>query len=152
MQALEWTNIDKSRWPRGPWDDEPDKEQWLDEDTGLPCLIVRHTRLGHLCGYVGVGKAHPLHGKSYSEWDAEVHGGLTFASECSPESDPGLGVCHLTEPGDEDPVWWFGFDFAHCFDLSPATSRSYSDSTEVYRAVPYVKSECAKLAKQLVEV
>lgn len=41
MQTKQWTTIDKSAWPRGAWDDEPDKVQWQDPATGLPCLIDR---------------------------------------------------------------------------------------------------------------
>lgn len=65
MQAIEYRTIDKSSWGRGTWQDEPDKRQWQDEATGLPCLIVR-SPLGHLCGYVGVSASHPWHGKSYN--------------------------------------------------------------------------------------
>ena len=45
---------DKTNWPsRGPWDNEPDKAQWIDEASGYDCLIVRGGG-GALCGYVGV--------------------------------------------------------------------------------------------------
>lgn len=57
MQTREWKTKDKSEWPRGQWDDEPDKMQWLDEATGRPCLIVRNS-FGGLCGYMGVDKSH----------------------------------------------------------------------------------------------
>jgi len=83
MQRIEYRDvIDKSDWSRGPWDSEPDKIQWQDEATGLPCLIVRGP-VGALCGYVGVSPDHPLHGKEYDAADMEVHGGLTFADGCS---------------------------------------------------------------------
>jgi hypothetical protein len=39
---LSWTTIDKSSWGNGPWQTEPDKAQWQDEETGLPCLAVRN--------------------------------------------------------------------------------------------------------------
>lgn len=65
MKAIEYRTIDKANWPAGVWHNEPDKRQWIDEATGLPCLIVRHRYSGHLCGYVGVSPEHPLHGKSY---------------------------------------------------------------------------------------
>jgi hypothetical protein len=97
VKTQEWTTVDKSEWGRGPWDDEPDKVQFTDEATGLPCLIVRN-RGGALCGYVGVPKAHPWHGVDYSGCtraekcggpycghgpDVDVHGGLTFADSCA---------------------------------------------------------------------
>jgi hypothetical protein len=50
--------------PAGEWDNEPDKIQWLDEDTGLDCLMVRN-HFGSWCGYVGVTEGHPLFGVGY---------------------------------------------------------------------------------------
>lgn len=99
MERIEYRdNIDKTKWPLGPWMNEPDKIQWQDEATGLPCLIVRN-RLGALCGYVGVPDLHIFHGRGYSECTNDpkcgesycshspecilnVHGGITFASGC----------------------------------------------------------------------
>lgn len=52
--------------PAGPWQDEPDKAQWVDEATNLDCLMVRNP-MGALCGYVGVPREHPWYGKGYSE-------------------------------------------------------------------------------------
>jgi hypothetical protein len=94
----EYRTIDKSTWGDGAWQAEPDKVQWVDEATGLDCLIVRGPS-GALCGYVGVPESHPLHGKDYSgctrdprceenwcdhspESRLRVHGGLTFADAC----------------------------------------------------------------------
>jgi hypothetical protein len=83
MERIEYRDvIDKTDWMRGPWDNEPDKIQWQDGDTGLPCLIVRGPT-GSLCGYVGVAPGHPLHGKEYDSADVDVHGGLTFAHGCA---------------------------------------------------------------------
>lgn len=101
METKEYRTMDKSAWGRGEWQQEPDKMQFADEATGLPCLIVR-TSLGHLCGYVGVTDAHPWHGKGYDDAIGacnencdegyhsghridsciSVHGGLTFADKC----------------------------------------------------------------------
>lgn len=54
MERIEYRGVvDKSGWARGVWDSEPDKIQWQDAETGLPCLIVRGP-VGALCGYVGV--------------------------------------------------------------------------------------------------
>src|SRR5690606_28176723 len=55
---------DRTGWPSGPWDGEPDKAVWVDETTGLDCMIVRGP-VGALCGYVGVKEGHPWHGRSY---------------------------------------------------------------------------------------
>jgi hypothetical protein len=87
METKEYGGMDKSHWPRGPWDAEPDKVQWQDEATGLPCLIVRNGS-GSLCGYVGVPPGHLAYGKDYGTGalDVDVHGGLTFASQCADQS------------------------------------------------------------------
>jgi hypothetical protein len=83
MERIEYRNVlDKSDWARGAWDDEPDKIQWQDEASGLPCLIVRGPS-GALCGYVGVSPGHPWHGSDYDSCDVAVHGGLTFAHGCA---------------------------------------------------------------------
>lgn len=95
--------VDKSDWERGEWDREPDKVQWVDEASGLDCLIVRGPH-GALCGYVGVAESHPYFEVGYSqcaqkppcgesycnhspENHAEVHGGLTFSDHCH-EANP----------------------------------------------------------------
>jgi hypothetical protein len=77
----EWKTIDKSLWGPGPWQNEPDKVQFQDDETGFACLIKR-TDGGHLCGYVGVPPNHPAFEKGYDDIHANVHGGLTFADHC----------------------------------------------------------------------
>jgi hypothetical protein len=153
MKTQEWKFDDsRKRWMpetrdrKGPWDQEPDKRQWMSE-TGLPCLIVRNP-YGALCGYVGVSRSHPWYGQNYEDVDSQladededyaVHGGLTFAGTC------GEKICHEVEPGEDDDVWWLGFDTAHGFDLIPGMHLElYED--EAYRDVAYVIAECEKLA------
>lgn len=65
MKTLEYRTLDKSEWGAGPWHSEPDKMQWRDEATGLPCLMVRNHG-GAWCGYVGVAKGHPFYEVEYS--------------------------------------------------------------------------------------
>ena len=60
--------IDKSKWHGGEWDNEPDKAQFADEPTGLPCLIRRNDRIGSLCGYVAIPPKHPYFGKEIHEY------------------------------------------------------------------------------------
>ena len=67
METIEYKTVDKSNWERGEWDNEPDKKQWLDEATGLPCLIVRAPVTGSLCGYVGIAPEHPLFAIGYDK-------------------------------------------------------------------------------------
>jgi hypothetical protein len=78
--------VDRDGWPRGPWDNEEDSYEWRDEDTGLPCLIIRNS-LGALCGYVGVPPWHPFHGckddGSSDVGSMDVHGGVTYTNKCA---------------------------------------------------------------------
>lgn len=151
------------RWrdyPAGPWDDEPDKAQWVDEATDLDCLIVRNP-FGALCGYVGLPPGHPHHGSEYDDVPVEIHGGLTFAGECSEDRPEGYGICHVPAEGRPADVFWLGFDCAHAGDMTPSElgraveanfaypftdPRTYGD---VYRDFAYVTAEVTDLAKQL---
>lgn len=148
--------IAKDAWGAGPWQAEPDKLQWKTR-AGLVGLIVRSISSGGLCGYVGVPPGHPVHGKDYSDVDADVHGGLTFGSGCS----PGGLVCHVAERGEPEHVFWFGFDCAHSGDLSPAQEAFFRSRLPglargeefcVYRDVRYVRREVERLAEQLATV
>lgn len=137
--------------PEGPWDDEPDKAQWVDETTNLDCLIVRNP-LGALCGYVGVTKDHPAYGKEYSEVEVSVHGDLTFAAKCQEGTkDEAHGICHVPEPGRSHDIWWLGFDCGHHMDYSPGLNFPGMSKVGVYRTFEYVQEECAQLAAQLFE-
>lgn len=107
MERIEYRDVVlKADWPAGEWESEADKIQWEDEETKLPCLIVRGP-VGALCGYVGVLPGHTLYGidssqcrhgekcpekkgdEFYSYCDhrpeslLEAHGGITFAGKCS---------------------------------------------------------------------
>lgn len=139
----------KIDWPPGPWHQEPDSKEWVDEETGLSCEIMRGP-VGAWCGYVGVPKRHPAYGLDYNgpddaydinptvKWwrihvnrrfeyaiyDVRVHGGLTFAGN----------------RGDEKH--WFGFDCAHAGDFCPRWVVSYRD-------MDYAINETKSLAKQL---
>lgn len=143
--------------PAGPWDDEPDKVQWVDSETGLDCLIVRN-HFGALCGYVGVTEGHPLFEQHYETPEVEIHGGLTFTDFCTP-GEPVEGICHVAAPGRDGRVWWFGFDCAHAFDVQPGMlafemkhmpdliGSKYEISA--YRDIDYAVSETLDLAKQV---
>ena len=150
MEDRTWSFIDKSTWPaRGPWNDEPDKVQWTDKQTGLLCLAVRTPRMGNWCGYVGVTREHPDFGKEYDDVDVDVHGGLTYAAACQGDNKE-HGICHVVGPGEDDAVWWFGFDTAHCGDYwSPAYRGQVPAARDTYRTLPYVRGEVTELARQL---
>ena len=142
-----WNTVDKSEWPRGAWDDEPDKAQWI--ESGLDCLIVRGPR-GALCGYVGVPESHRHFGKDYEAVGVEVHGGLTFADRCRPTGDESKGICHAGEVANKT-VWWLGFDCGHAWDIAPTSSWTFDDES-TYKGFAYVKSQVASLAGQLAAI
>jgi hypothetical protein len=157
MEYREWRFVDKSAWDDGLWMSEPDKVQWTDDDTGLPCLAVRHHTSGHWCGYVGVSEGHPWYEAEYDAPDVSCHGGLTFAGHCV-ESEKEHGVCHIPSPGEPDNVYWFGFDCAHSGDMSPGHSamlkswrRDLSYMPEQYRTLRYVQAQVADLAAQIAK-
>jgi hypothetical protein len=129
--------VDKSSWPRGSWDHEPDRREW--EHAGFPCLIQRVSS-GGLCGYVAVPPGHSWHSKHYDEIDADVHGGLTYAQPCEGN------ICHVPKPGEPDNVWWLGFDHAHSNDLCPGIAFMARDG--VYRDFDYVSRGVESLAEQ----
>lgn len=134
----------RETWPRGEWDTEPDRVEWFDKATGMPCPIVRNP-MGALCGYVGVPEEHPHFGKGYDNVDYRAHGGLTYADACQ----VGGAVCHA---GD-DKRWWFGFDCAHHGDEIPGMlDYGHQSYDEWYKNLGYVRSQVEELASQIVEV
>lgn len=128
----------------GPWTSEPDKAQWVDEATGLDCLIVR-ANTGALCGYVGVPAGHPWHGQRWTEAPAiqelHVHGGVNYSDPCVEGGEQAAAVCHVPEPGRPDDVWWLGFDCSHVGDYAP------THEAELSRILPQFAEELAALAE-----
>jgi hypothetical protein len=149
--------IDRTGWPAGPWDTEPDRLEWrMSEPPGYPCLIVRSEATGVLCGYVGLPPGHPAHGQGLDEVDVSVHGGLTYADKCSGR------ICHVPAPGEPEDVWWLGFDTGHAFDYMPAVAAGLASAGAAprlpgpggdhYRDVAYVRAEVEQLAAQLARM
>lgn len=127
----EFNLIDRSGWGEGPWDGEPD---YLEKDLegGWKYCIIRQPR-GHLCGYVIVPEGHRLRGLSWESLSSiEVHWGLTFSGPMRRYPD----------------VWAFGFDCAHCEDMTPSDKRFW-DTTGTYRDVAFAEKECESLLSQL---
>ena len=152
MKEQEWKYQDRNNWPKNQfdqgWGNEPDKKQWEDKETGFPCLIVRGTS-GALCGYVGIPNGHPFFEKEYFDVPVgDVHGGLTFSNHCSPY-ETYKGVCHIVEDGEDDNVWWLGFDCGHSCDYIPGFDTLADGS---YRNMDYVRKECIQLAKLLMKM
>jgi len=120
------------------WLDEPHRDEF--EHAGLKCLILRHSELGHLCGYVAVPRGHPCYGKDYDHipyddlFPVEVHGGLTFSREGNGDTWP-------------KGYWWLGFDCAHAWDLVPYMPFGLNGT---YRNFQYVRRTIEDLANQVV--
>jgi hypothetical protein len=134
---------------------EPDKEQWADESTGLPCLLKRNPRSGALCGYVGVPEGHPWFEApcdSIPLWAGDRE--LTYSGLCEPGPEDRT-ICHVPGPGEPDRVWWLGFHCAGTWDVMPGQDAHDAAEYgwepirmggEAYRDAGYVKSTCATLA------
>jgi hypothetical protein len=142
----------------GPWQDEPDRVEWFDEATGLPCVIVRN-HVGVLCGYVGVPRRHllygELHGRHHLALDVRVHGGLTFSGPIPSPGDVNsiedATLSHVPGPGQLDDVWWFGFSCDQRGDLMPYFPLGAWGRCE-YRTIAYVTVQTVGLAAQLAQV
>jgi hypothetical protein len=176
----EYRTVDKQGWERGPWDDEPDKAVWVDQATGLDCMIVRN-HSGSLCGYVGVPKGHRAYGRGYEDLNVVVHGGLTYAGPCQEPLAPEFesrahlrdhGICHIPPPGRPEDIWWFGFDTGHFRDYQPAMAfrlkeiaESHPEYDELrrssliavfdgeeYKTLSYVMAETTQLAEQIARL
>lgn len=152
-----YTFVDRTGWAEGPWDDEPDKVQWTDPVTGLPCLIVRHGYMGHLCGYVGVPPGHRYHGVMWSDLPNDSPTwNVNYSAFCQ-HGDEHDSVCHVPDPGEPDDVWWFGFDCGHYNERQPGMEAALDSlgsplahdswlTAREYRTVDYVMKRCAELA------
>lgn len=159
--------VDRTGWPPGPWDGEPDRIEWRHQ--GLACLVTRNPQLGNLCGYVAIPPGHPWHDGVPDEVELRAHGGVNYGERgCA-----GL-VCHKPQPGESDDVFWIGFDCGHAWDMQPGMEamvgprmvggdaawallrRSKRKKGEsllglggTYKPVPYVEAEVNKLADQV---
>lgn len=152
--------VDKSSWKPGPWRDEPDYESWIRKD--LPCVIIRHPRMGYLCGYVGTYQSFDLP----DEIENLPHGGISFI-ETNPDYwiTPKKGkkstlaaLIFLNET-----IRWIGFDCGHLEDVIP---NRYDQrviplpspflsvarfSNDTYKDFEYVRKEVNKLADAIAK-
>jgi len=72
-----------------------------------------------------------------------------------------ITIRHVTELGEPNDVWWFGFDCNHAFDLAPKVEMILrtlmprhlrGNYRETYRDLNYVVGECTSLAKELMQI
>lgn len=128
---------DRSNWPSGPWDEEPDAVSWVSV-AGLPCEMRRNVR-GEWWGYVGASPEHSVW--TYADCKLEVHGGANDLGgserfDWNPPFPPGLR--------------WLGFDCGHVDDLAPRErDLQFGSRKPAYRDLPYVRAECESLAHQI---
>lgn len=117
------------KWGEGIWTDEPDEAEWIDETTGLPCLVIRNMEVGTFAGYIGVPLGHPFYGRKEPE-EADAHRGITFAGRYEElgiisrvPANARRGERAYVLPGKADPAflgyWFLGFDCGHAGDLMP---------------------------------
>jgi hypothetical protein len=157
METKTTTTLDRAAlgWPPGPWDAEPDKAQWTDHDSGLPCLAVRDADEGFWCGYVGVPPGNPWHGVSndLDDFDFEVHGGVYFAGSYDPEHEDAKNLTRTGPDGqllEDAGLWWFGFACDNSYDTFPGYVKpAWALGGGVYRTLGYVQRQCALLAEEL---
>ena len=104
----------------------------------FPVLIIKHEKMGHLCGYIAVPEGHPCYRKHYDQEPAlslSVHGGITYSEGHPPMKE-----------GDKQ-WWWLGFDCAHSGDLVPG--YYFRNSEDVYRDETYVMEQLREMSVQL---
>lgn len=115
------------------------EKEWTTR-AGLKAVVIAKD-MGHRCGYVGVSKDHPWHGKDYHDIDLDVHGGVTYA-------------------GMRDDLWWFGYDCAHLGDAADPElmsdeykkvllGRWLNFEGDTIKTLDFCVNECESMAAQL---
>lgn len=86
------------------------KTQYIHEETGYDCLIIKNTEGTHDI-FVGLPTNHHYWNKSHTLIPIE---GLDYSSFCQ-HTDEKTGICHIGIPGKKTKVWWVGV-FANYHD------------------------------------
>jgi hypothetical protein len=158
--------IDRSLWGKGPWDGEPDREQWSDSMTGYPCLAIR-CDIGVWAGYVGVYPEHPAFGERADDVPGNICD-FSYTDEIRFIEPPPIdahAVVDVDDPKESilsvvrmpEYLWWFGFDFAHGGDLIPSMHAILNKAVKpcgekqlgTYKDLAYVKKTAATIALSL---
>jgi len=135
---------------------EPDREEF--DHLGFKCAVIRMSRHGHFCGYVGLDETHPWYGLGEPQMrrlKLAVHGGITFAQK---------GMRTMEHQAD---LWWVGFDCNHpeLGDIAPRRGNELDQllnqvcgivdmleghgqvsTSKGYRNFEFAKAETKKLA------
>lgn len=129
----------------GPWVDEPDEVLWVDDASGLPCIMQRNSGFAW-CGYVGV----PRYAAHVVGEDMECHGGLSGNIGIRNSKDVPLRWAVALPDVNWDTTTWPGFDCGHLQDITPKYSSERPQRKDsVYRDAEYVMNECRRLAAQV---
>lgn len=140
-RVLGWS-LSRVYWKPGLWLTEPDLLEWRSPLVPYPLLVIRGGA-GALCGYVGVPRSHPLHGRE------EGGQGLTESINWGLPSGGGpLFVPTGTSAG----CWWLGFDCGH-MQFLPAVHNPdrgpHIPTAEAYVDVPTIRQRVEDLALTL---
>lgn len=132
----------RATWPRGPWDEEPDRHTFVTR-ARLPGLIVRRED-GVLCGYVTaasdrLGYASGVRAVRAPQYPA---GSEIFLPQCA-----GV-VCHLPARDEQGRRPWLGF---HCGGVNDIIPGGPDRTTRMrYRDMAHVRHEVEILAEQVM--
>lgn len=121
--------IDKTNWPDGIWNNEPDEVNWVDCLTKLKCQVLRHKKYGNFWGLVYI----PLQfckDVMRIDWKYEVFGGVRYI-----------------KPKDKCLV--IGFHLPLLIMKHRKELRFISSSLYHYKDVNFAIKECEKLARQI---
>lgn len=132
--------INKEKWPRGPWDDEPDEERFT--HMGIECLILRFPITGTLSGYVRVSDE--MRAKFQTMNDEPANFNFEANIGCHG------GVTHTGELQDREG-YWVGFDTAHAGDYMPALTGNTFLNNLQYRDIEYIREQVKSMVVQLLK-
>jgi hypothetical protein len=150
------TTVDKSAWPRGPWDTEPDAVSWICPAPPHYRCEIKRNDFGALCGYVLVPPRHPAHGHHYCEdvFDGiDLDNALTHADLDDVSGEWAIGF-HCSNRQDVQPgllqaMRWLERETWHPRDVHRRLMKYLQPPGATYKTVDYVREQCESLALQL---
>lgn len=131
--------VDRTLWPPGPWDDEPNSLDWvMSEPPHYRCLMLRNEK-GAWCGYVSLPISHPYVERCWQD-----------AGYPPLRAPGGVNYSHRVQH-DGETLWLVGFDCMHFNDGCPG--MVYQGALlGTYRDAAFVRAAVESLALQLAEV
>lgn len=129
--------IDKSKWPRGEWDNEPDYLEWTDESTGFSCQILRDPKAGFLKGVVDVETL----GRLFARNEKEILQVLDIGGMIEVE----FYYYHIPN------ILRTQFRCWNYHDLIPSGNYWQSENA-TYKNIEYVKEGCRSICNDLSKI